>query len=271
MHGEVQMKDVLATLCALVILAAVTRAGPDDFPEDLGKWIAVEPPEKNSDDWLAANHSSHEWTVILRDGRPRVLRRDPSLQRPGALPFEIAPGMADEGLAGRRYTSRVNDGWIVAFNAGEFGAGLWWFSPDGKTRRKIAEAWIGGFVRTDSGLLAIEGLAHKGESRGRILRLVRDPQGRWNAEDIVEPEECAQVAVKAADGSLLVATTAELLRVDPSTKKAKVLVQDAFWGGLYPSSMVVGQDGTIYLGMRQGVAQDPERRREVPGGLAAAE
>lgn len=35
----------------------------------------------------------------------------------------------------------------------------------------------------------------------------------------------------------------------------EVLHDDAFWGGLYPNSLVFTPDGTIYLGMRHGVAR----------------
>jgi hypothetical protein len=149
----------------------------------------------------------------------------------------------------------VSDGWIVSFNAGEFGGGLWWFSPDGKERHKIAEARIRGFIPTEAGLLALEGLAHMRSSEGRLLRLTRAPGGRWQSEDFIVLKHCPEVSASAADGSLMVATTNQLLKIVPASKKVEVLLDEVFWGGLYPNSMVVTPAGIIYLGMRHGVAK----------------
>jgi hypothetical protein len=63
------------------------------------------------------------------------------------------------------------------------------------------------------------------------------------------------VAVKRTDGSLLIVTTDRLLKVVPSDKTVEVLHKAAFWGGLYPNSLAVTSGGTIYLGMRHGVAK----------------
>ena len=178
------MLRVMAALCVAMLLWAIGTSGPVEFPDDLEQWIAVAPPERGSDGWFVANHDSkHEWVVSLRDGHPCAELRSRPAGQSVTLPFEIEPGSASEGLAGRRLSTKVADGWIVAFNAGEFGAGLWWFSPDGKKRAKIAEAWVKDFLLTDAGLLALEGIAHRFENRGRIIRLLQDRGGRWRTED----------------------------------------------------------------------------------------
>jgi hypothetical protein len=250
------MLHLLATLSAAMLIPAATEAGEADFPDDLEKWIAVEPPKAGSDPWFVANYDvKHEWVVSLRDGHPRAEIRNREEELPTPLPFELEKGTAEEGLAGRRFSTKVVDGYIVAFNAGEFGAGLWWFSPDGKKRDKIAEAWVKGYIPVDDGLLALEGLAHLGSSKGRIIRLVRTPEGRWRSEDLVDLKHAPEVALKRADGSLVVATTDRLLRVIPAEKKVEVLLENAFWRGLYPNSIATTADGTVYLGMRHGVAR----------------
>jgi hypothetical protein len=216
------MLAVLAVLSAAMVVPVVARDGPAQVPDDLERWTAMAPPEPNSDAWFAANHDvAHEWVVSLRDGHPYAKLLSRPVARSDSLPFEIERGSASEGLAGTRLSCEVADGWIVAFNAGEFGAGLWWFSPDGKGRYKIAEAWVRGFYSTDGGLLAIEGLAHKGRSAGRIIRLVRDGGGRWRSEDLIDLKHAPEVAVKRADGSLFIATTVRLLRVVGSTEARK--------------------------------------------------
>ena len=260
------MIKILAALCVILLIPAPSGDEPDDdFLTDPDRWISLAPPEKGSNARAVAEDDfKHEWVVTLRDGRPEVhLFDDRATRVPDPLPFEIEKGTALQGLSGRRHSVKVSDGWLVAFNAGEFGAGLWWFSPDGKKREKLSETWINQFVETKSGLLALEGLAHGLENRGRVLRLARNQEGRWHSETFVELQQTAWVAAKEADDSLIVPTTGRLLRVKPAEKKIEVMIDDAFWENLYPSSMVITPAGTIYLGMRHGVAKIEKAGKEL--------
>lgn len=137
---------------ALLLLGAsgACSSQSDEFPADLGRWWVAPRPKALSDERLAAQNDEHEWVVTLGEAAPRVglLGREP--ENPTPLPFEIEPGSAKEGLSGTRKSIRVEDGWIVGFNAGEFGAGLWWFSPDGKTRRKISSHHVIEFFQASS-------------------------------------------------------------------------------------------------------------------------
>jgi hypothetical protein len=256
------MLRVMASSCVISLIFTIVKSGSVEFPHDLEQWIAVAPPERGSDGWLVANHDANEVVVRLRDGRPRAELRSRAAGRSATLPFEIEPGWAIDGLAGSRLSTKVADGWIVAFNAGEFGAGLWWFSPDGKKRAKIAEAWVKDFLSTEAGLLALEGIAHGTENRGRIIRLFQDRAGRWRTEDLINLGHAPEVALKRTDGSLLIATTDRLLRVVPSDKTVEVLHKNAFWSGLFPNSLALTPGGTIYLGMRHGVAKLEKTGRE---------
>jgi hypothetical protein len=238
------------------LLATRLMAQVDNVPSDLEKWIAVDHPEPQSDAWFIANQDAeHEWVVTLREGRPSVGLRDPKAEAPDPLPLRIEPGSSRDGLAGRRFRVQVSDGWIVAFNAGEFGAGIWWFSPDGRKREKISEDQVVGLIPTEAGLLAPEGLAHGVSNRGQVVRLARDATGHWRSERFVDLKHAPEVAVKQADGSLIIATTNRLLRVLPKSRKVEVLADAPYWSGLYPNSIAITPSGTIYVGMRHGVAK----------------
>ncbi|WP_145270544.1 SMP-30/gluconolactonase/LRE family protein [Tautonia plasticadhaerens] len=242
------------TFAAVVLLPIVGNG--EEIPVDLEDWIATAPPEIDSERGVAAEQDiEHEWVVLLRDGRPRVALRNQAIEVFGGLPFRIEPGSSRDGLAGRRFRVEVADGWVVAFNGGEFGAGLWWFSADGTDRYRIAEAWVEGFIRTAPGLFALEGLAHGDVNRGRLLRIAREPGSRWSAEEIVDLGQLPQAATLDTDGTLLVVTFDRLLRVDPSRAEIEILLDQAFWHWLDPNSIVVAPSGTICLGMRHGVAR----------------
>ncbi len=245
----------IAAIIVSLFLPGECQSG-DDFPDDLRQWIATEPPQLESERWWAAeNNFEYEWVVSLRDGQPRVDRRDVRSEEMDPLPFVIEPGSSREGLAGRRYAIRVIDGWLVGFNGGEFGAGLWWFSPDGSQRVKLGEAWINGFLRTETGIWAIEGLAHGADDSGQLLRMVHAPGGRWQAERSLDLGQAPEVLAEDADGRFIVATSERLIRVDPAAKTITTLIEEVFWQGLYPNSMVVTPAGTIFIGMRHGVAK----------------
>ncbi len=164
-------------------------------------------------------------------------------------------GLGQGWASGRWYSVKVSDGWIIGFNAGEWGARLWWFSPDGKKREKISEDQVVGFFLTDAGLLALEGIAHGQTSVGRIIRLAKGTEGRWRSEHFLDLKGAPEAAVIGSDGTLAVATHDRLVRVHLDTRKIDVLLDGAFWGGLYPNSMILAPSGAIYLGMRHGVVE----------------
>ena len=251
---------------AILLVMTGVFAGLTDGPTDLSKWVAMQPPKVGDERWLAANNDiHHQWVVFLLDGRPSVRLRavkrekgsaDPEKQESyPPMPFKVPRGSAREGLAGEWFSVKVPDGWIIGFNAGEFGAGLWWFSPDGNSREKISTDQVIGFFVTDAGLLALEGIAHGNTSVGRIIRLAKGRDGHWRSEQFVDLKGAPETAVKGADGTLIVATHDRLLRVHLETRKIDVILGNAFWGGLYPNSMILAPSGAIYIGMRHGVVK----------------
>ncbi len=250
------MIQVLAMIFLGMLVSASSEIEAGDHSYDLAKWVVTDPPAHGSRRWVEAHGAQAHWVVTLRDGQPRTHFRTDKDRKPAPLPFTIGNGKAADGLAGRRVSARVADGWIVGFDAGEFGGGLWWFSPDGSKRtRLLADARIKGLIPTGSGLLALEGLAHMNTNEGRLLRLEPRQEGAWSSEVIANLGHAPEAYATAEDGSLIVATTDRLLRVEPLTGKIEVMVNDAFWEGLHPNSMVIDAQGTIYLGMRHGVAR----------------
>lgn len=266
-HSQMQLMRRIAT-CTLAILLVTTGlfASLSDYPADLSKWFVRQPPKVGDERCFVANNDTHhEWVVYLAEGRPSVRLRSAKRENGSpypekqesypSMPFKVPQGSATEGLAGEWFSVKVSDGWIIGFNAGEFGAGLWWFSPDGKKREKISGDQVVGFFVTDAGLLVLEGLAHGNTSVGRIIRLAKGGDGRWRSEHFVDLKGAPVAAVNGTDGTLTVATDDRLLRVHLDTRKIDVLLANAFWGGLYPNSIVVGPSGAVYLGMRHGVAE----------------
>jgi hypothetical protein len=245
----------------VLIVFSGTRARAIEYPNDLTRWVVAKAPELGDEHCdIAEADTEHEWFVYLRAGQPSARLWSPSDPPQPPLPFAIRKGTPREGLAGRRLNIKVGDGWIISFNAGEWGGGLWWFSPDGSQSYNIAtDFWVNGLFPTDAGLLVMEGISH-GQTRGRIVRLVRRGDRRYHVETFFPLTEEPRTATKDLDGTMIVVTYDRLLRFHPSTKRIDVLVDGGVWSGLWPNSVIVSR-GAIFVGMRHGVARVQKRLR----------
>jgi hypothetical protein len=216
-------------------------------PSVLSRWIVTEPPVENSDRWYAANYSHREWSVFMSQGRADVAPLNNTDDR---AKFTFTPPKYFHGFV---HASKVDDGWIVGLSEGEFGASVWWYSLDGEEHYKISDDQIQCFISSQKGLLALQGLSHKGYSHGSVIRFVFGADKKWYSETFVELTEAPDAGTLAPDGSLLVVTTQQLLKISLD-KKIEVLLGQVFWAGLYPNSIVLDASA-IYVGMRHGVAQ----------------
>ena len=244
-----------ALLLCLVQLASALAKDIVVFPKDFSRWRTTKPAEYDSAAWREANDSDRDWEVSRR-GTGVVVKLRPWDEPDQPLPFEIKPpkGSYAPMLRGQRYVTMVNNGWIVGFNAGEWGGTLWWFSSDGRKKYMISKDQVSGFFPSKAGLLAIEGLAHMSIDKGRIIRLRQNRKGRWATERFVDLKHAPYAAALDSGGSLIVATSGQLLRVHPN-KTIDVILNREYWSGLYPDSMAIAPSGTIYLGMRYAVAR----------------
>lgn len=196
------------------------------------------------------------WDVQLRDGRAFAkLKRHKMLNgapRPvfsvSGLPFELKENFTMKGMTGDIVYAEVDDGWIVAFNGGEWGAGLWWFSPDGIEKKKISEEWIDGFFRTGVGLVAVASKLLV-PTTGYLVRIFKNGSKKWVAEKWVDFGHLSSAAFKETADTLLLLTSTRLLRVDLQKRVVAEIAHDEFWGPMQPRSLVVEKNGTVVIGM----------------------
>lgn len=192
------------------------------------------------------------WEVFVEDGRVKVRPYADVRDEKRTLPFPLPEGRAEDGLAGVVRAARVSDGWIVGFDGGEFGAGLWWFSPEGSRREWISGDQVQRFVWFGERLFALEGLDYV--SRGGIIELRQTANGKWTSIRIADLGGEPRAAALDADESFVVVMADRLVRVDPSGAITDLL-SSAFWGKLSPNSVVMDKKGRIYIGMYGGIAK----------------
>jgi hypothetical protein len=130
-----------------------------------------------------ANFSRREWRVTL-DGNGVKIDLDTLGNHQEPLPSNIQSKSVAVGTKGRRHVAQVDDGSLIGLDVGEFGGGLWWFSSDGKSSRKLSDENVLGFAKTASGILAIGGLAHMGSDDGHVLRVGSGAGGNRRIETL---------------------------------------------------------------------------------------
>lgn len=249
----------IAALCLILSQIAATSAQPD-FPL-LSAWQAIEPytrsekPGWPSIEMTCANHSSDDWFVRSESGTIKVSRREVSApQEP--LPFEIPAGRTvDEGLRGRRVVQKVADGYLIGTDAGEWGGALWWFSPDGKTMKKLGEQNVHGLLSLDGKYYALTGLAHLGIDEGAIVDAAPDGAGGWVAKPVTDLGSKPNAFITDSDGSVLVLTNKAVIRFSKGLQTRTIHSLEGSLGTLYPTSLAKDSEGRLYIGMRFAVVR----------------
>jgi hypothetical protein len=254
---------VVAALSVWWVSARLAAQAPD--PQ---VWARVQPPGAASEARRCANWT--EWSVRVataKDGGlvatiEAVAGRTPSevKDRP---PF---PLVSDIRGVGRTLWMRTKEGYVVAFNHGEFGGSLWWYSATGSSRTRLADAAVVGFADIklpgrDVVVGTIEGFTHLSAQSGSIRVIERRGPDGFTVTAFSSLSAAPQAVAQGRDGSLVV-TNSSIVKVHSSGVVSKVA--DVNFSSLYPNSVVETADGLIYIGARRYLIQvgtRPQRTR----------
>lgn len=169
------------------------------------------------------------------------------------LPFEFKPiGYIEEmTMKGSKSVFKIDNGYLIGFDNGEFGGSLYWFSNNGKQKYKISEHNIQQFIMRDGMLFAIEGLCHMGTDTGGIL-LISNVEGKWVAKDYLKLPYAPMAIQLDRNKNLIIATSSALLSID---NQANITVLDDY-GKWQPNKHLLSlliQNDVAYVGMRGGI------------------
>ena len=106
------------------------------------------------------------------------------------------------------------------------------------------------FIKRDSSIYAIEGLAHMGSSDGGIVELKKN-NGNWTITDYLRLPFAPYAAQLDVKNNLVIVTSDNLISIDRN-RNVDTLIKQGFWADLYPTSIVI-KDNIVYIGMRQGI------------------
>lgn len=254
------MKISLLVCSAVIGMGAAFQASGAEFPAEVKKWLLVERPSAIDDSasqalFDKANHSKYEWEVAaVADGVTVRPQGEPDAEKGPRPDFDTTVQLEDSKASASQML-KVEDGWIAAYNRGEFGAAIYWFSEDGLSRKMLSGDQVNEFMLEGDRIFAVQGLAHLSLSRGSMIEIKKEAAG-WAVSQFIRLPESAEAIARIGAGDYVIVTTGMLLRVNLQ-KEVLILATNTNWGSLlYPNSVAVDSD-YIYVGMREFVARCP--------------
>lgn len=190
------------------------------------------------------NESEFEWVVQREDGRvvahPDSARRSAS---GGSPAFDTTAELTHAITSGVPH-AKVDDGWIVGYDAGEFGGTVYWFDKAGMKKRRLSDYQIQQFLVDGKRLFAVESRGHM--TSGSMVELRKDGE-KWLCEEFVCLPEAGKCIARVAFGDYVIVTSSMLLRVN---LKREIIVLIPRGGWFNANSVALGDDGFVYIGSR---------------------
>jgi hypothetical protein len=138
-------------------------------------------------------------------------------------------------------------GYLVGFDSGRWGGGLYWYDREGELRQGLLGANVVRLVPRGRRMLVFTSLAHLAMDAGAAHFLEFDGQS-WHLLRTRELTARPLVLADEPDGALLVIGERRIVRVTPDERVEPLfLSKHGFWD---PNSVVREPDGTLYLGSR---------------------
>ncbi len=215
----------------------------------LQKWKKYSLPSE--EEILKFNNSGINWLVSL-DPSGQVVAQNNIAKFPSidTLPFKISfDSTRAYGWKGFRTVKKVDNGFLVGFNKGEFGGSLHWYSEKGDSSYQISRGVIDYIFEYKNKILMVSGLFHMGQDKGGISEMVF-VDSKWKIGEGIELPSKSDIIMIYKDRMLIV-TTKTIFLFD-GTSNFDFIKKDGFWNVLYPQSAVVLNDD-LFVGMRGGV------------------
>lgn len=226
-------------------------------------WVPYPTPKEDSLSIRCANRSGRPQHVSLSDsGQLQIKQLSSSYERDEYSRQQFPKGVKhQQGMIGRQSIFKMpGGGWLLGFDAGEFGGGLWSADSSGNTHKLSAEN-VHGLVDTPQGILVFVGLAHLFLDSGNVLIVPYTATSNAEVKILAKLDGAPEALTRISSDTALVVTTHGITEIT-SLGSAKTLLHADF-SLLYPNSVVSTPDGTVYVGMRLFVVRfDPHAEHD---------
>lgn len=238
-------RSTLLTLVVVwVALPSLGQSAPHPNEPDGPKgWIEAPSSKANPNLWECAGYGGS--VIVSLEGGLVHIGKPPD-EEPQQAPLPPYLKLSKE-MIGSRSVLRTADGWLVGFDAGEFGGGLWWFNNDGDENRKLLSENVHAIYQTPDGVFVLVGLAHLSLDSGRVYQFIETAED-VRVRDLADLGGSPEASTVDPDGRLVVATPKSVVAVDYAGKVHKLYKSGE--GLTYPTSVTVDAHGEILVGMR---------------------
>jgi hypothetical protein len=239
------MKIRIVVSMVIALLVAASHAQVLTMPNG---WIeTAEPsgPFEDNSPLECANYSPNEWRVEAVSGQLRITDVGNSRPRKAVFPPKFAP---TKEMIGRALTLKVGNGWLLGFNDGEFGGGLWWASSDGSRTKPLTGENVQALIPRHDDVLVLTGLAHITLDNGTAYSFRAKDEGGDFAR-IADIGSAPSSAKLQKDGSALIAVTNGLVTLSSDGIVTRLYKQEDM-SVLYPNSVVGDPSDLVFVGMR---------------------
>jgi hypothetical protein len=248
LRGLRMQKRKLGTLSLVLVLTTALLAVAQETVGDVERgipagWVNAPSSRDAPALWQCAGYGG-SWVVSKNQDAIAIKKLNIEKQNQVPLPRQLK---LSKEMIGRRSMLHTGDGWLIGFDAGEFGGGLWWFSSDGTEAKKLLEQNVHSIYETPDGVFVLAGLAHLGIDQGEIDQFTATPEKislKYKASLGGSPEASAL----GPEGEIIIATMRSVLLVDHGGK-----VHELYRSGenlTYPTSVVEKANGDIFVAMR---------------------
>jgi hypothetical protein len=214
-------------------------------------WVLYPTPKEGSFSIQCASASVRPQRVSLSDnGQLDIQQLPASYERDEYSKQQLPQGVKrQQRMTGRQSLLKMpgGGGWLLGFDAGEFGGGLWSVDPSGNTH-ELSRQNVRGLVDTPQGVLVFVGLAHLGLDSGNVLIVPYTATSKAEVKTLAKLEGAPEALTRISSDTALVVTTHGITEISSSGSTKTLLHAD--FSPLYPNSVVSTPDGTVYVGMR---------------------
>jgi hypothetical protein len=203
------------------------------------------------------NESTRDWQVTSDGGSVKITdqngKSEMQRQEKTTLPrvFKRQKGMPGNNVRfGLQAAMHFRNNWLIAYDAGEWGGGLWLTNEDGSESKRIIGDNVRQLVSVEHGVLVLSGLSHGIEFGNAYI--FSEPDGMNIAlQHAVHLDGVPSGYAKDADGSGLTIVNNTLWRITNLGEMTPLIGFPQNNEFIYSNSIVITPDGSIFIGMRE--------------------
>jgi hypothetical protein len=199
------------------------------------------------------NYSHNEWQVTSEGTVIKITKKLRGKSDELSLPplLKHAEGMPGRTVrAGLRSVLHFKNDWLLAYDGGEWGGGLWLTNEDGSKTKRVVSDNVRAVVPFDGGILVLAGVAHMTIDFGNAFIFSNPDDLNITLQHAVHLDGAPSAYAKEPDGSVLFVTTYGLCRITKSGELQRLAYFPEWTVQQYPNSMAISFDGSIYIAMR---------------------